>query len=64
LLASGSAARSLAAAGGAGEALVVCIGPTTAAAARASGLEVGLVADEATGQGMIEAVASHFEGRT
>ena len=63
LLASGSAARSLAAEGLAGKPLVVCIGPTTAAAARSYGLEVGLVPDEATGEGMIEALASHFGGR-
>ena len=63
LLASGSAARSLARLGEAGNALVVCIGPTTASAAREAGLRVGLVAEEATGQGMIEAVVSHFGGR-
>lgn len=64
LLASGSAARSLAQHGGAGSSLVVCIGPTTAQVARESGLDVGLVAEDATGQGMIEAVVSHFEGST
>jgi uroporphyrinogen-III synthase len=63
LLASGSAARSLARHGGAGDALVVCIGPTTEKAARESGLEVGLVAEEATGDGMIQALVSHFGGR-
>lgn len=64
LLASGSAARSLAQHGGAGDALVVCIGPTTESAARASGLDVGVVAEEATGHGMIQAVASYFGGRS
>ena len=59
LLASGSAARSLAAQGGAGDAVVVCIGPSTAIAARSAGLDVGVVADEATGQGMIHALVSH-----
>ena len=62
LLASGSAARSLAQNGGAGNALLVCIGPTTAEVARDSGLVVGLVAEDATGEGMIEAVVSHFGG--
>jgi uroporphyrinogen-III synthase len=60
LLASGSAARSLGAQGGAGSALVVCIGPKTAEAARSAGLEIGLVPEEATGQGMIQALVSHF----
>jgi uroporphyrinogen-III synthase len=62
LLASGSAARSLAAAGGAGDALVVCIGPKTADVAREVGLANGIVAEDATGQGMIWAVVSHFGG--
>jgi uroporphyrinogen-III synthase len=60
VLASGSAAKSLARQGGAGSALVVCIGPTTADAARAAGLDVGLVAREATSQGIIHALTSHF----
>jgi uroporphyrinogen III methyltransferase/synthase len=60
VLASGSAARSLARQGGAGAALVVCIGPNTADAARAAGLEVGLVAPEATSEGIIDALTSHF----
>jgi uroporphyrinogen-III synthase len=61
LLASGSAARSLAVAAVASErTLVVCIGPSTAEAARAAGLEVDLVAEDATGQGMIRALVSHF----
>jgi uroporphyrinogen-III synthase len=60
LLASGSAARSLAAAGGPGDALVLCIGPKTAHVAREAGLPEGIVAEQATGQGMIEAVVSHF----
>ena len=51
LLASGSAARSLAAAAAPTErTLVVCIGPSTAAAARAAGLRVDLVAGEATAE--------------
>jgi hydroxymethylbilane synthase len=62
LLASGSAARSLAALGAALEhGLVVCIGPSTAEAAREAGLGVGLVASEATAEGMIQALVSHFE---
>jgi uroporphyrinogen-III synthase len=64
LLASGSAARSLAALEENGDALVVCIGPKTAAVAREAGLEVALVAEEATGEGMIEALVSHFGGGT
>ena len=64
LLASGSAARSLAAAGGPSDgALVVCIGPSTAEAARSAGLEVDLVAEDATGHGMIRALVSHY-GKT
>jgi uroporphyrinogen-III synthase len=62
LLASGSAARSLAQHGGEGGAFVVCIGPATAGVARESGLAVGLVAEEATGEGMIATVVSHFGG--
>lgn len=61
VLASGSAVRSLAAAGGAGgSALLVCIGPKTASAARAVGLRVGLVADEATSDGIIRALVEHY----
>ena len=60
VLASGSACRSLAAAGGAGgEALIVCIGPKTAKVAREVGLHVGLVADETTSDGIIRALVSH-----
>jgi uroporphyrinogen-III synthase len=68
LLASGSAARSLASLapsepGEPGEpgALVVCIGPQTAAVAQEVGLEVGIVAREATAEGMIQALVSHFQ---
>jgi uroporphyrinogen-III synthase len=61
VLASGSACRSLAAAGGAGgNALLVCIGPKTAKVAREVGLKVGLVADETTSDGIIRALVSHF----
>jgi len=64
LLASGSAARSLAALAeelpAVREALVVCIGPKTATVAREAGLPVGLVADEATNEGMIQALVTHF----
>ena len=64
LLASGSAARSLAATGPRSEStLVVCIGPSTAEAARAAGLEVHLVAEDATGQGMIRALVAHYGKR-
>jgi uroporphyrinogen III methyltransferase/synthase len=64
LLASGSAARSLAALESIGDTVVLCIGPKTAAVAREAGLEVALVADEATAEGMIEALVSHFGGST
>ena len=61
ILASGSACRSLAAAGGAGGgAMLVCIGPKTAKVAREVGLKVGLVADETTSDGIIRALVSHF----
>jgi uroporphyrinogen-III synthase len=62
VLASGSACRSLAAAGGAGGgAMLVCIGPKTAKVAREVGLKVGLVADETTSDGIIRTLVSHFE---
>jgi len=61
VLASGSACRSLAAAGGAGgAAMLVCIGPKTAKVAREVGLHVGLVADETTSDGIIRTLVSHF----
>ena len=63
VLMSGSAARSLAQQGGAGSALLVCIGPTTAEAAADVGLSVGLIAHEATSEGIIEALRSHFGER-
>ncbi len=63
VLASGSAARGLARQGGAGTALVVCIGPKTADVAREVGLDVGLIAHEATADGIIQALTSHFGGR-
>ena len=61
VLASGSAARSLARLEGVGDpTLVVCIGPKTAEAARDAGLQVGLVAEEATADGIIHALVAHF----
>jgi uroporphyrinogen-III synthase len=61
VLASGSACRSLAAAGGAGGgAMLVCIGPKTAKVAREVGLKVGLVADETTSDGIIRSLVEHF----
>ena len=61
VLASGSACRSLAAAGGAGGgAMLVCIGPKTARVAREVGLKVGLVADETTSDGIIRALVDEF----
>ena len=64
VLASGSAARSLALQGGAGDALVACIGPKTAEIAREVGLPDGIVADEATAKGIIHALVDHFEETT
>lgn len=64
VLASGSAARSLAAQGGAVGALVVCIGPGTAAVAREVGFSVGLVADEASADGLVRALVAHFGEQT
>jgi uroporphyrinogen-III synthase len=64
VLASGSACRSLAAAGGAGGgAMLVCIGPKTAKVAREVGLKVGLVADETTADGIIQALVEQFGDR-
>jgi len=64
VLASGSACRSLAAAGGAGGgAMLVCIGPKTAKVAREVGLKVGLVADETTADGIIHALVDQFGDR-
>jgi uroporphyrinogen III methyltransferase/synthase len=65
VVASASAARSLAAVAEAvatirGQ-LVVAIGPKTAAAARERSLPVGLVAREATADGIIQALVTHFE---
>ncbi|MBA3375390.1 MAG: hydroxymethylbilane synthase [Actinobacteria bacterium] len=63
VLASGSAARNLAASrvGKVAEgAAVFCIGPKTAQAAREVGLHVGFVADQATAEGIIDALTSHF----
>jgi hydroxymethylbilane synthase len=63
VVASGSAVRSLAASAlldVARQALLVCIGPKTADVAREVGLSVGLVADEATADGIIQALVAHF----
>ena len=64
LLASGSAARALASVSLPLErALVACIGPKTAREAAVAGLQVRLVAEEATVDGMIRALVSHFGER-
>jgi uroporphyrinogen-III synthase len=68
VLASGSAARSLAAlaakfpgvAKSLQQTLLVAIGPKTAEAAREVALPVGVVADEASSEGIIQALTSHF----
>ena len=67
VVASGSAARSLAALPGGTpfrDAVIVCIGPKTAQAAREVGLPVGQVAEEATSEGIIDALTSHFAEST
>jgi len=43
-----------------GGAMLVCIGPKTAKVAREVGLEVGLVADETTSDGIIRALVDQF----
>jgi uroporphyrinogen-III synthase len=63
VLFSGSAVRSLATQGGVGAALPVYIGPKTAAVGREAGLPEGIVAEEATTDGIIDALTSHFEER-
>lgn len=64
VLASGSAARSFARLAPrlsqVGNPLLVCIGPATAEVAEQVGLTVGLVADEATTDGILAALMSHF----
>ena len=64
VLASGSAARGLAVAAQQAPALraalLVCIGPRTAEVACELGLRVGLVADEASTEGIIQALTTHF----
>jgi uroporphyrinogen-III synthase len=72
VLASGSAARSLAAlaakfprvAKALQHTVLVAIGPKTAEAAREVALPVGLVADEASAEGIIQALTSHFGENT
>jgi uroporphyrinogen-III synthase len=64
LLASGSAARSLAALDlPLEETALVCIGAATAREAEVAGLQVRSVAEESTGEGMIRALVSTFGGR-
>jgi uroporphyrinogen III methyltransferase / synthase len=41
---------------------VVCIGPVTAAAARAAGFAVAVVADDASAAGLVDALSAHFTG--
>jgi hydroxymethylbilane synthase len=62
VLASASAARSLARIQGIDDgSLIVCIGPRTAEAAREAGLSVGLVAEKATADGIIQALLAHYQ---
>jgi uroporphyrinogen III methyltransferase / synthase len=69
VLASGSAARSLASLVASSPDVrsavwrvpIACIGPKTVDVARAVGLPVGLVAHEATSEGIIQALVSHFQ---
>jgi uroporphyrinogen III methyltransferase/synthase len=44
----------------AGDATIACIGPTTASAAREMGLEVEVVPDEHTGDGLVAALERYF----
>jgi len=44
----------------AGEATIACIGPTTASAAREMGLNVEVLPDEHTGDGLVAALERHF----
>ncbi|MFN2465920.1 MAG: uroporphyrinogen-III synthase [Candidatus Dormibacteria bacterium] len=61
-LASASAAASLAAAGeGRSIPPVACIGPVAADAARELGLDVAVVASEHTADGLVQAIAAHFQ---
>jgi uroporphyrinogen III methyltransferase/synthase len=66
VLASGSAARSLASLAtdfdGIRKRLLVCIGPRTAAVVGEVSLTPGLVADEASADGIIQALTTHFGG--
>lgn len=43
--------------------IIVCIGPSTAAACRELGLEPGAVAAEATEEGMVDALVAHVTGK-
>jgi uroporphyrinogen-III synthase len=47
----------------ANEAIIACLGPTTAEEARRSGLRVDLIPDEYTSAGMVCALARHFQPR-
>ena len=64
LFASPSAARGFAALSGGPErlrdALVACIGPSTAEAAKMIGYRVGLVAERHSAVGLVEALARHY----
>jgi len=44
--------------------VVACIGPRTAAAARAAGLTVAVVPDVASGEALVDALAAHAAGRS
>ncbi|HYA67492.1 MAG TPA: uroporphyrinogen-III synthase, partial [Acidimicrobiales bacterium] len=49
--------------GGRAPAVVACIGPITAAAARDAGLRVDVVADEHSTRGLVDALVAHLRGR-
>jgi len=49
--------------GGRAPAVVACIGPVTAAAARDAGLRVEVVADEHSVTGLVDALVAHLSGR-
>ncbi len=45
------------------DAVVVCVGPTTAEAARAAGLDVTVVADDPSDAGLVAALVAYYSGR-
>jgi uroporphyrinogen-III synthase len=46
-----------------GQPLIACIGPKTAQVAKEAGFRVDIVADSYTMEGLVQAIASHFDGK-